>query len=48
MFRLHVRNNPGKAVLERAEGVASCLRQRFTFFAAGVQCLISAPHEIRK
>ena len=47
MSRLNLRNNPGKVVLERSEGVSSCLRERSTAFAAGVQHLFPAPHEIR-
>ncbi len=47
MSRLNVRNNPGKVVLERSEGVSFCLRERLTSFAAGVQHLIPAPHEFR-
>ena len=45
MSRLHLRKNPGKVVLERAEGVASCLRVWLTSFAEGTQHLILAPHE---
>jgi hypothetical protein len=47
MSRLRLRERSGKVVLERPEGVASCLRERLTSFAEGVQHLISAPHEIR-
>jgi hypothetical protein len=47
MSRLHFRTRSGKVVLERPEGGASCLRKQLTFFAEGVQHLISAPHEIR-
>jgi hypothetical protein len=45
MSRLNVRKNPGKVVLERAEGVASCLPVRLTSFAEGMQHFILAPHE---
>jgi hypothetical protein len=47
MSRLYLRTGSGKVVLERPEGGASCLRKQLTFFAEGVQHLISAPHEIR-
>jgi len=47
MFCWHLRTRSGKVVLERSEGVASCLDEQLTFFAGGVQHLISAPHEIR-
>src|SRR5258708_22259437 len=47
MSHLNLRKRSGKVVLERAEGVASCLRERLTSFAAGVQHLFSAPHETR-
>src|SRR5712691_7302472 len=36
MSRLNLSKRSGKVVLERAEGVSSCLRERLTFFAAGV------------
>ena len=47
MSRLQLRTRSGKVVLERAEGVASCLGEQLTSCAEGVQRLISAPHEIR-
>jgi hypothetical protein len=47
MSHLNLRKRSGKVVLERAEGVASCLRENVTSFAAGVQHLFSAPHETR-
>ena len=47
MSRLKLRENPGKVVLERSEGVSSCLRERLTSCAAGVQHFFSALHEIR-
>jgi hypothetical protein len=47
MSHLKLRARSGKVVLERAEGVASCLRMRLTSFSGGMQHLISAPHEIR-
>ncbi|HJT59287.1 MAG TPA: hypothetical protein VJ761_22460 [Ktedonobacteraceae bacterium] len=47
MSRLNLRKKSGKVVLERPEGVASCLREWLTSFAEGVQHFFSAPHEIR-
>ena len=47
MSRLHLCESPGKVVLERSEGGASCRSFQLTFFAAGVQHFFSAPHEIR-
>ena len=47
MSPLKVRENPGKVVLERSEGVSSCLRERWTSYAEVVQHLISAPHGFR-
>jgi hypothetical protein len=43
MSRLKLHKKSGKVVLERAEGVASCLGEQLTSCAAGVQRLISAP-----
>ena len=44
---LNLRKRYGKVVLERLEGVLSCLGERLTSYAEGVQHLFSALHGMR-